>query len=80
LPDIVVHDVTGYLIDGKDPGELAVTANSLLRDSFLRRSLGAAGRDRTIARYTWDRIAADTLRPYEKSMQAGADEPTAASG
>jgi glycosyltransferase involved in cell wall biosynthesis len=80
LSDIVVHDVTGYLIDDNDPRGFAATANSLLRDSFLRRSLGAAGRDRTVARYTWDRIATDTLRLYEKSMQAASVAPTAASG
>jgi D-inositol-3-phosphate glycosyltransferase len=80
LPDVVVHDVTGYLVGGQDPRELAAVANALLQDSFLRRSLRAAGRDRTVARYTWDRIAADTVRLYEKSIQAGLGEPKAASG
>jgi glycosyltransferase involved in cell wall biosynthesis len=55
--------------------------NTLLRDSFLRRSLGAAGRDRIIARYTWDRIAADTVRLYDTSMSARTGgRPSAASG
>jgi D-inositol-3-phosphate glycosyltransferase len=51
-----------------------------MRDSFLRRSLGSAGRDRVIARFTWDRIAADTVRLYERSMSMNAGVPTAASG
>jgi len=80
LPDTVVHEVTGYVVDRQHPRKLAAAVNSLLRDSFLRRSLGAAGRDRTVARYTWDRIAADTARLYEKSMKAGSGEPKAASG
>jgi D-inositol-3-phosphate glycosyltransferase len=32
----------------------------------LRQSLGAAGRDRARSRYSWDRIAADTLRIYDR--------------
>jgi glycosyltransferase involved in cell wall biosynthesis len=53
--------------------------NRLLRDSFLRRSLGGAGRDRATARYSWDRIAVDTARVYAKSMSAGR-KPKAATG
>jgi D-inositol-3-phosphate glycosyltransferase len=68
LRDIVVHEVTGCLIVHQDPRELATSVNALLRDSFLRRSLGLAGRDRTVARYTWDRIAADTCHLYAKSV------------
>jgi glycosyltransferase involved in cell wall biosynthesis len=79
LTDIVVHEVTGYLIAPDDPRALATSVNALLRDSFLRRSLGAAGRDRAVARYAWERIAADTLRIYSKSMSSRSSEPTAAS-
>ncbi len=63
--DTVVHDVTGRLVPPKDPDRLADAINLLLRDSFLRRSFGAAGRDRAKARYSWDRVAADTLRIYD---------------
>ena len=59
--------------------DLAASVNHLLRDSFLRRSLGTGGRNRAVARYSWDRIAADTARLYEKSMSALAGERTAAS-
>lgn len=64
--DTVVHDVTGRLVTPQRPKEVAEAVSSILRDSFLRRSLGLAGRDRACARYSWDRIAADTLRIYEK--------------
>ena len=75
----VVHEVTGYLVDRQDPRDLAASVNHLLRDSFLRRSLGTGGRNRAVARYSWDRIAADTARLYEKSMSALAGERTAVS-
>ena len=78
LIDIVVDDVTGSLTVGQDPRGLANTITSLLQDSFLRRSLGSAGRDRTVARYGWDRIAADMLRLYEAAIAAGECAPQTA--
>lgn len=78
LLDIVVDDVTGYLVAREDPRGLAASINTLLRDSFLRHSLGAAGRDRTVARYKWDRIAADTARLYGRSISAGRGARTSA--
>jgi D-inositol-3-phosphate glycosyltransferase len=68
--DTVVHNVTGRLVPPKKPAELVEAINPLLRDAFLRQSLGAAGRDRAKARYSWDRIAADTLRIYDKLVPA----------
>lgn len=66
--DTVVHDVTGLLVTPKRPRELADAVSAVLRDSFLCRSLGLAGRDRACARYSWDRVAADTLRIYEQLL------------
>ncbi len=66
MPDIVVENVTGRLVPPKDPRRLAEAINTLLRDSFLRRSFGAAGRDRAHARYSWDRIAEDMLHIYDR--------------
>ena len=64
--DIVVHDVTGQLVPPRQPRAVAEAVSRVLRDSFLRRSLGLAGRDRACARYSWDRAATDTLRIYER--------------
>jgi glycosyltransferase involved in cell wall biosynthesis len=64
--DIVVHDVTGRLVPPRDPAKMVYAINVLLHDVFLRKSLGAAGRDRARARYSWDRIAVDMLRIYER--------------
>jgi glycosyltransferase involved in cell wall biosynthesis len=78
LLDIVVDDVTGRLVEHRDPRHLAAVVNALLRNSFLRRSLGGAGRDRVVARYSWDRIAVDTARLYQASRLAGSKSKTAA--
>jgi glycosyltransferase involved in cell wall biosynthesis len=68
--DTVVHDVTGKLVKPNSPGDVAAAVKQLVRDDFLRQSLGAAGRDRAKARYSWDRIAADTLRIYDQMLPA----------
>ncbi|MCV7215609.1 glycosyltransferase [Mycobacterium crocinum] len=68
--DTVVHDVTGRLVTPRNPRECAEAVSTVLRDSFLRRSLGLAGRDRACARYSWDRVAADTLRIYDRLVSA----------
>lgn len=73
--DTVVHDVTGRLVTPKRPDRVAEAVNDLLRDEFLRQSLGAAGRDRARSRYTWDRIAADTLRVYDRVGPSGYQQP-----
>lgn len=44
-----------------------------MRDDFLRQRMGAAGRDRARARYSWDRIAADSQRIYDRSVPVGYD-------
>lgn len=77
--DTVVHDVTGRLVPPRKPAELADTINQLLRDSFLRQSLGAAGRDRARARYSWDRVATDTQRIYDRLAPAAYPSTAAAS-
>lgn len=64
--DTVVDDITGRLVPPKRPDLLADALNALLRDDFHRQSLGAAGRDRARSRYSWDRIASDTLRVYDR--------------
>jgi D-inositol-3-phosphate glycosyltransferase len=71
LADLVVHDVTGWLVTPNRPAELAKAVNRLMRDPFLRQSFGAAGRDRTRARYSWDRVAEDHERIYERVCLVG---------
>ncbi|KAA0104628.1 glycosyltransferase [Mycolicibacterium sp. P1-5] len=79
--DTVVHDVTGRLVAPRNPRECAEAVSTVLRDSFLRRSLGLAGRDRACARYSWDRVAADTVRIYDRLVSADVMHlPTSQSG
>lgn len=76
--DTVVDDITGRLVPPQRPDLLADALNELLRDGFRRQSLGAAGRDRARSRYSWDRIAADTLRLYTRLEPSAYRLPQAA--
>ncbi|WP_156671239.1 glycosyltransferase, partial [Mycobacterium sp. E1214] len=66
IRDTVVDDVTGRLVPPKNPEALGAALAGLLADPQRRRAFGAAGRERARARYSWDRVAADTERVYEK--------------
>ncbi|MEV7041496.1 glycosyltransferase family 1 protein [Amycolatopsis sp. NPDC051061] len=66
LTDTVVDGVTGLLVRPRQPKELASRVRRLLDDPALRHAYGTAGHDRATVRYSWDRVAADTLRAYHK--------------
>jgi D-inositol-3-phosphate glycosyltransferase len=54
LLDIVADGVTGYLVEGRDPGDFADRLARILADSPLRLRLGDAGRERA-QQFTWTR-------------------------
>jgi glycosyltransferase involved in cell wall biosynthesis len=66
LTDTVVDGVTGLLVRPQQPKELASRARRFIDDPALCHAYGTAGHDRAVARYSWDRVAADTLRVYHK--------------
>ncbi|SNR81902.1 glycosyltransferase family 4 protein [Actinacidiphila glaucinigra] len=55
-----------------DPGALAAALGRLLRDPELRRRLGLAGRQRVLARFTWERAAIGTAEHYRAAIEAAA--------
>jgi D-inositol-3-phosphate glycosyltransferase len=54
LLDIVADGITGYLVEGRDPGDFADRLARILADSPLRLRLGDAGRERA-QQFTWTR-------------------------
>ncbi|WP_116103694.1 glycosyltransferase [Amycolatopsis thermalba] len=68
LIDTVVDGVTGELVPPKRPEALDATLRRLLGDPAQREAYGIAGCDRARSRYSWDRIAVDVLRIYEKAL------------
>jgi D-inositol-3-phosphate glycosyltransferase len=68
LIDTVVEGVTGVHVPPRDPEAIASAIHQLLAEPPLLRSLGVAGRQRTQAHYSWDRIAAETARTYRATV------------
>ncbi len=64
--DVVVHGVTGLLVSPSNPAEFTGALRSLLAHRFLRQSMGAAGRSRALSRFTWDRMALESLTIYRQ--------------
>ncbi len=62
---LVVDDVTGKLVEVGDVPGLAEAILELLRNSSLRRSLGAAGRERVASRYSAKQMTAEYLSFYQ---------------
>jgi spore coat protein SA len=58
---------TGFIIEKNDPQQLAYTLLRLLEDDALREKMGRAGRERALAKFTWD-IVADTMLTRYRSL------------
>jgi glycosyltransferase involved in cell wall biosynthesis len=63
--DTVVNDVTGRLVPTRSPQRCADAINPILWNRHLRTSLGRAGRQRIVERYSWQRVAQDTAGIYQ---------------
>jgi glycosyltransferase involved in cell wall biosynthesis len=62
--DTVADGVTGLLVPPRDPAALADALSGLLTKPGRLRDLGVAGAARAVARYSWDKIAAETGTVY----------------
>jgi glycosyltransferase involved in cell wall biosynthesis len=74
LADTVVDRTTGLLVAPRKPRALADAVSKLLAHPVLLQQYGAAARDRAVAGYSWNRIAADTLDIYRIAGATVPDE------
>lgn len=63
-PDVVQDGVTGRLVEYGDVEGLARAIETLLADPDARRRMGAAGRTRAMAEFSWDAVVERTLAVY----------------
>jgi starch synthase len=64
IPEVVDDGVTGLLVPPEDPSALADAMNLLLRDPGRADAMGRAGRERAVAEFSWDAVAAQTVALY----------------
>ena len=83
IPEIVVEGVTGYLValepDGSEFGTprdpdafaraLAERIDRLAFDPALGRRMGEAGRQRVVAEFSWEKVAARTALLYRSLVR-----------
>ncbi|HZG04032.1 MAG TPA: glycosyltransferase [Streptomyces sp.] len=62
--DSVADKVTGRLVPPGDPGALARAVNELTGSPELLRRYGEAGRERALARFSWERVADGAEQVY----------------
>jgi len=72
IPDAVVHDQTGLLVEPDDPAALAGAVVELLEDPARRRRMALAGQEMIRRRYNWPAIV-DEMEPRlrEAAVAAG---------
>ena len=70
LVDAVEDGVSGILVDPEDPAAVAEALIAVLGDTALARRLGRAGRERVLARFTWDQVIADARRVFAEAVEA----------
>jgi starch synthase len=69
IPEVVADGETGLLVPPEDPDALAAALNALLRDPGRARAMGQAGRERAVAEFGWDAIAAQTAGLYAELVK-----------
>ena len=70
VPEVIGRNGdTGLLVPPADPSALAAALVRALDDAALRDRIGAAGRDRVLARFTWRRTAEGTVDQYRARLE-----------
>jgi glycosyltransferase involved in cell wall biosynthesis len=65
MQDTVVHGVTGLHVPPRRADVLGAALRGFVGNPTWPYAFGVAGRDRVLARYTWERVAAATERVYD---------------
>jgi glycosyltransferase involved in cell wall biosynthesis len=66
--DTVIDGVTGVHVAPRTPEQTARVIRALLADPTRRAAMGFAAGDRARSRYSWERIAHETLTVYRRAM------------
>lgn len=65
MPESVLHEKTGLLVEPKEPKQIAKAVNQLLSDRNYLKKLGTQGQAFVEQRFTIERTAEETLKVYQ---------------
>jgi type III pantothenate kinase len=68
LPEIIEDGVTGLLVPPRDPAALSLAITRLVETPALRKHLGLAARARVERSFTWEQVANETTKAYERAI------------
>lgn len=66
--EVIAEGVDGFLVP-PDPATIADRIVALLGDPAMAQRMGEAGRQKVLAHFTWDKLAAKTLAVYESLLK-----------
>lgn len=65
---VIEHGVDGLLVEPRNASVLADAILALLANPGRREAMGAAGREKTLARFTWDRVTDRVEAAYRTTV------------
>jgi glycosyltransferase involved in cell wall biosynthesis len=71
LPEIVQHEITGFLVEPGNVSELGERIAELLQSPARADRMGRAARALVLERFTWDAVARRCLEEYERALKSG---------
>jgi glycosyltransferase involved in cell wall biosynthesis len=72
LPEVVEHEVTGFLVEPGNTAELRDRLSQVLGDRSLAERLGRNARERVLERFTWEACAERCLAAYSELLDSRA--------
>ncbi len=75
VPEVIIDQSTGFLVEPNNPAALAEKVILLLKDESLRRRMGAAGRERALLQFDREKLARELVDIYHHLLSATTETP-----
>jgi colanic acid/amylovoran biosynthesis glycosyltransferase len=66
IPELIEHEINGFLVDPASPTQLAGALEKLILDRQLRERLGARGRDKVMREFALPSVTGSLIRLFDR--------------